>query len=148
MLPRKKNQNLGSLDCGKCTEIVNPAITTLFCIILNLLRSHQADLLCSWGVRTPAQFSKSVLLPDQAHSRPQSSSLLRMSGFSVEEKPADAVKRGLWGREWNRRGWHWVSTSCSWKYTVSQHRCPLLYHNAGAHFLWFESCTNDLWLFL
>ena len=34
---------------GKCNEIVNPTITTLFCIILKILRSHEADLLGSWG---------------------------------------------------------------------------------------------------
>ena len=33
----------------KYTEIVNLTITTLFCIILNILRSHQADLFGSWG---------------------------------------------------------------------------------------------------
>ena len=37
-----------SSNCWKCAEIVNPTITTLFCIIFkNLLRSHQADLLGS-----------------------------------------------------------------------------------------------------
>ena len=48
MLPRKKIRNLSC--CWKCIEIVNPTITTLFCIILNLLRTHQADL---FGSRTP-----------------------------------------------------------------------------------------------
>ena len=32
-------------------KIANPTITTLICIILNLLRSHQADLFGSWGAR-------------------------------------------------------------------------------------------------
>ena len=31
-------------NCWKCNEIVNPTITTIFCIILNILRSHQVDL--------------------------------------------------------------------------------------------------------
>ena len=40
--------SLRSSVCWKCNEIVNPTITMLFCIILNILRSHQADLLDSW----------------------------------------------------------------------------------------------------
>ena len=43
MLPGRY-RNLSSSNCWKCIEIVNPNITTLFCIILNLLRSNQADL--------------------------------------------------------------------------------------------------------
>ena len=35
----EKIQNLKSSNCWKCIEIVNPTITTLFCIILNLLQS-------------------------------------------------------------------------------------------------------------
>ena len=38
-----------------------------------------------------------IALASASHSRLQSSSLLRMSGFLV----ADAVKRGLWGPEWS-----------------------------------------------
>ena len=58
MLPRtEKNINLMSSNCWKCTEIVNPTITMLFCIIFKLLWSHQADFFGSWGVacasRTP-----------------------------------------------------------------------------------------------
>ena len=34
---------------------------------------------------------------DIRDSRPQSSSLLRMSGFSFDSQSAGAVKRGLWG---------------------------------------------------
>ena len=51
MLPRKKIWKLRSSNCWnwKCTEIVNLTITTLFCIILNILRSHQADLFGSLG---------------------------------------------------------------------------------------------------
>ena len=49
MLPWKKIRNLRSSDCWKCIEIVNLTITMLFCIILNILRSHQADLFGSWG---------------------------------------------------------------------------------------------------
>ena len=45
----RKNLTLRSSICWKCNEIVNPTITTLFCIILYILRSHQADLLGSWG---------------------------------------------------------------------------------------------------
>ena len=41
--PRKKISHLRSSNCWKCIEIDNPTITTLFCIISNLLRSHQAD---------------------------------------------------------------------------------------------------------
>ena len=33
-----------SLTCLKCIEIVNPTITTIFCIILNLIPSYQAYL--------------------------------------------------------------------------------------------------------
>ena len=45
----EKIRNLSSSNCWKCIEIVNLTITTLFCIILNLLRSHQADLFGSGG---------------------------------------------------------------------------------------------------
>ena len=47
MLPRKSR----SSNYWKCIEIVNSTTTTLFCIILNLLRSNQADLFGSWRVR-------------------------------------------------------------------------------------------------
>ena len=47
----------------KCIEIVNPTITKLFCINLNLLQSHQADLIGyilgggeGGGVRTPLAY--------------------------------------------------------------------------------------------
>ena len=44
----EKFWNLRSSNCWKCIETVNPTITTLFCFILNLLRSRQADLFGSW----------------------------------------------------------------------------------------------------
>ena len=37
------------LKFEKYIEIVNPTITTLFCIILNFLQSHQVDLFGSWA---------------------------------------------------------------------------------------------------
>ena len=40
----EKIRNVRCSNCWKCTEIVNLTITVLFCIILNILRSHQADL--------------------------------------------------------------------------------------------------------
>ena len=39
-----KTQGFLGPNGWKCIEIVNPTITTLFCIILNLFRSHQLDL--------------------------------------------------------------------------------------------------------
>ena len=45
-----KNQNFKSSNCWICIETVNPT-TTLFCVILNLLRSNQASLFGFCGVR-------------------------------------------------------------------------------------------------
>ena len=42
--PRERFWNIRSVNCWKCIKIVNHIIKTLFCIISNLLRSHQADL--------------------------------------------------------------------------------------------------------
>ena len=36
--------NARSSNCWNCIEIVNPTVITLFCIILNILRSNQVDL--------------------------------------------------------------------------------------------------------
>ena len=57
--PGKKTRSLRSSNCWKCTEIVQSyhRRQCYFCIILNILRSHQADLFGSWGggecVHTP-----------------------------------------------------------------------------------------------
>ena len=45
----EKIRNLRSSNCWKCTEIVNLTITVLFFYHLNILRSHQADLLVLGG---------------------------------------------------------------------------------------------------
>ena len=52
--PPLKTRNMSSSNCWKCNAIVNPTITRIFCIISNLLRSHQGDLFFSQGkgVRT------------------------------------------------------------------------------------------------
>ena len=49
--------------------MVNPSITTLLCVILNLLRSHQADLFSSWdswvggcALRAPPAFGPLPIL--------------------------------------------------------------------------------------
>ena len=39
----------GGMLPRKYLEIVSLTITTLFCIVLNILRSHKADLFASWG---------------------------------------------------------------------------------------------------
>ena len=49
--PGKKFRNLRFSNCWKCIKIVNPTITTLFLYHFKYLRSHQADLFGSWGVR-------------------------------------------------------------------------------------------------
>ena len=49
----QKNRGGGSTNPHPAilrVKIVNPTITTLFYITLNILRSHQADLLGSWRV--------------------------------------------------------------------------------------------------
>ena len=63
----KKVWNLRSSSFWKCIEIVIPTITVLFCIILNLLRSHQANLRGACAARAaPAKrpaFNTSSTLP-------------------------------------------------------------------------------------
>ena len=51
MLPRKKIEICGLQTAGKAFRLSILASPRYFCIILNLLRSHQADLFGSWGVR-------------------------------------------------------------------------------------------------
>ena len=70
----KINWNLRSSNCWKCVDwIVNPTITTLFCIISKVLRSHQANHFGSLGggggegVRNP--WHKLFLHPSMEMSR-------------------------------------------------------------------------------
>ena len=50
MVPRIKKSKIWGPQ--KHIETVNPIITTLFCIIINILRSHQVAFLAPGGVRT------------------------------------------------------------------------------------------------
>ena len=48
-LPEKKFLKMRPSKLLEMYRTVSPTITTLFCIISNLLRSHQVDLFGSWG---------------------------------------------------------------------------------------------------
>ena len=48
ILTPEKSLNLRSLDYWKYIEIVNSTITTLFCILLNILQFHQRTFFGSW----------------------------------------------------------------------------------------------------
>ena len=49
MIPQKNFELLRTSTVWKYIEIVNSTVTTLFCILLNLLRSHQQSCFGSWG---------------------------------------------------------------------------------------------------
>ena len=83
MLPQKKIRNLRSSTAGNALKLSILPSPCYFCIILNILRSHQADLFGYWGVRTPPHPPP---LPTGLHLMQQTGQMICILGVCCSAK--------------------------------------------------------------
>ena len=100
--------------------MVNPFITTLFCIILNHFQSHQADLFGPWGVCVCTPCTHLVYVPAMSPYLPLCATCKPVLWFSCAINSLLQLAQSIPVSEINFWG-PWADRSCLWEVAEGRH---------------------------